>query len=818
MSDEIKKIKIKELPQTTSINDEDIFVESDTVETYKVTADNIAKYISANEHLTQKYIPLDSKGVADGVVPLNSGKKIEGTYVTYGTTSNTSYEGSNGKILETNFDNHLTDENAHGYNSKINEEITRAKEAEQVNANEITSEVIRATTAENALDSKKADIASPTLTGIPKAPTASSGTNTTQIGTTAFTQTAVSNHNTSATAHTDIRDLVSDLAARLNALADSDDTTLDQLSEIVDYIKSNRTLIENVTTNKVNVADIVDNLISTAIDKPLSANQGKVLNDLINELTSAVSDHTHDDRYYTESEIDTKLNNKVDKVSGKGLSTNDYTTAEKNKLAGIDTGAEVNQNTFSNVIVGSTTISADSKTDSLTLAGSNITLTPDTTNDKITIEITKDDVIAALGYTPGTSSSDTTYGNATTSSAGLMSASDKLKLDSIASSADAVSFTQSLTSGTKVGTLTINGTDTDLYAPTNTDTHYTTGLKVGASATATANAAASNGNVYLNVLDNTTVRDSHKIVGSGATTVTSDSNGNITINSTNSTYNLGSFGITATAAEINKLDGLTATTSELNYVDGVTSNIQTQLNNKLNSTANAASATKLATARTIALTGSVTGSGTFDGSGNLSIATTTNHTHSYLPLSGGTMAGDIHMGTKVIYGGSSNQTSIQGNNATLNLKGVSYLNLLSPGIQCRNYNDSAWAGISAASFTNQSSRKYKKNIENMTEEVAKSLLDYRVVSYDYINELDGTNCLGLIAEEVSEICEYPVIRDADGNPDKIDYSRFVPQLIKMVQLQQEDINSLKETTAGQNDTIATLLERIARLESTITTE
>ena len=46
-------------------------------------------------------------------------------------------------------------------------------------------------------------------------------------------------------------------------------------------------------------------------------------------------------------------------------------------------------------------------------------------------------------------------------------------------------------------------------------------------------------------------------------------------------------------------------------------------------TGNAATATKLATARTISLTGSVTGSGTFDGSGNLSISTTTNHTHNY---------------------------------------------------------------------------------------------------------------------------------------------------------------------------------------------
>lgn len=39
-------------------------------------------------------------------------------------------------------------------------------------------------------------------------------------------------------------------------------------------------------------------------------------------------------------------------------------------------------------------------------------------------------------------------------------------------------------------------------------------------------------------------------------------------------------GITATAAEVNVLDGITATVTELNYCDGVTSNIQTQLNGK----------------------------------------------------------------------------------------------------------------------------------------------------------------------------------------------------------------------------------------------
>jgi len=84
--------------------------------------------------------------------------------------------------------------------------------------------------------------------------------------------------------------------------------------------------------------------------------------------------------------VSAALGNKVDKVSGKGLSTNDYTTTEKNKLSGIAAGAEVNQNAFSKVVVGSTTVEADSKTDSLTIeAGSNVTVTADATNDKITI-------------------------------------------------------------------------------------------------------------------------------------------------------------------------------------------------------------------------------------------------------------------------------------------------------------------------------------------------------------------------------------------------------------------------------------------------
>lgn len=150
-------------------------------------------------------------------------------------------------------------------------------------------------------------------------------------------------------------------------------------------------------------------------------------------------------------------------------------TSDKSKLNGIASGAEVNQNAFSNVVVGSTTIAADSKTDTLTLtAGSNITLTPNATNDSITISASGSSYSLPLasnstrggiklssstqGGTPNgiTTTSgrtyavqinsseqavvnvpwtdtNTTYSEATTSTSGLMSSSDKTKLNSLAS-------------------------------------------------------------------------------------------------------------------------------------------------------------------------------------------------------------------------------------------------------------------------------------------------------------------------------------------------------------------------------------------------
>lgn len=57
------------------------------------------------------------------------------------------------------------------------------------------------------------------------------------------------------------------------------------------------------------------------------------------DIPTKTSDLTNDSGFLTQHQ---DISGKVDKVTGKGLSTNDYTTTEKNKLAGIAAGAEVN--------------------------------------------------------------------------------------------------------------------------------------------------------------------------------------------------------------------------------------------------------------------------------------------------------------------------------------------------------------------------------------------------------------------------------------------------------------------------------------------
>lgn len=206
------------------------------------------------------------------------------------------------------------------------------------------------------------------------------------------------------------------------------------------------------------------------------------------------------------------------------------TSAYYDRLMGIAEGANkyVLPNATSSVLGG-------------VKVGSNITVSSGT------ISLTKANVTSALGYTPPTTNTtystmgaatssaagtaglvpapaagkqasflrgdgtwavptNTTYSAATTSTAGLMSAADKSKLDGITASADTVSFSRNLTSGTKVGTITINGTATDLYCETNTNTTYSAGSGLSLSSTTFAvnTGYTTSGKNYAIKVDSTT--------------------------------------------------------------------------------------------------------------------------------------------------------------------------------------------------------------------------------------------------------------------------------------------------------------------------
>lgn len=218
--------------------------------------------------------------------------------------------------------------------------------------------------------------------------------------------------------------------------------------------------------------------------------------------TVARSDHKHptDTSRASKTEFDTHTADTTKHITSTER-TNWNAAKTHADSAHAPSNAEKNQNAFSNIKVGSTTIAADTTTDTLTLEGSNVTITPDATNDKVTIAVA----------------------DGTTSAKGVVQ----------------------LTNST--------------------------------SSTSTTTAATPN-----------SVKSAYDLANTAKT------NAATAQTKADSAYALAE-------SKVDSLSdlGITATATELNYVDGVTSNIQTQLDNKANSS----------------------------------------HTHDYLPLSGGTVTG-----------------------------------------------------------------------------------------------------------------------------------------------------------------------------------
>lgn len=126
-------------------------------------------------------------------------------------------------------------------------------------------------------------------------------------------------------------------------------------------------------------------------------------------------------------------------------------------------------------------------------------------------------------------------------------------------------------------------------------------------------------------------------------------------------------------------------------------------------------------------------------------------------------------------------------------------------VNVSNTNTSAYVPIIASAFTQNSSEKTKENIEIMSEEEARKILNISPVTFDYREQFGGEkNRRGVIAEEVLKIIP-SVVNVPEGYSDEdfdigkgienkilsVDYSMFVPYLIKMMQIQQKEIENLK---------------------------
>ena len=155
---------------------------------------------------------------------------------------------------------------------------------------------------------------------------------------------------------------------------------------IVGVQKNGTDVSVNSSTRKVNItvptktSDITNDsgfATETYVDTKVAGivNSAPETLDTLNELAEALG---NDPNFATT--MATELGKKVDKVTGKGLSTNDYTTTEKNKLSGI----EANANNYSLPVATSTALGGvKSGTDITVDASGNVSVNDDSHNHVI---------------------------------------------------------------------------------------------------------------------------------------------------------------------------------------------------------------------------------------------------------------------------------------------------------------------------------------------------------------------------------------------------------------------------------------------------
>lgn len=347
----------------------------------------------------------------------------------------------------------------------------------------------------------------------------------------------------------------------------------------MDHTHSNYATKTDVNNAKVSV---VNNLTSTSTTAALSAAQGKQLNDAIASITGNIENLGGGDMMKANYDPDgdgvvkaadnaTTLNGHADSYFATATHTHsDYALTSHNHDSTYAKAAHthsdyVNQNAYSNIVVGSTTIAAGSTTGTITFAaGSNVTLTPDASGKKITIASSytnTDTKVTSVSnhYTPAKTATLSAAASATSS---VASWGDTTLVTGVSLGKDAAGHitdvaVTSIKMPSKPETATIATNTTAGLVKSGGD------ISVDASTGVVTVADNSHNHTIANITNLQSTLDGKQatITGAASTVTTATLTASRALVS-NSSGKIAVSGITAT---------------ELSYLDGVTSSIQSQL-------------------------------------------------------------------------------------------------------------------------------------------------------------------------------------------------------------------------------------------------
>lgn len=304
--------------------------------------------------------------------------------------------------------------------------------------------------------------------------------------------------------------------------------TLKELGDLIDDNKDAIDALETVAAGKANATHThaisdVTNLQST-LDGKANSSHGThvsysttvpVMDGTASVGTAATvarSDHKHptDTSRASKTEFDSHTSDATKHITSTER-TNWNAAKTHADSAHAPSNAQPNQNAFSNVKVDSTIIAADTATDTLELVGSNVTITPDTTNDKVTIAVA-DGTTSAKGVVQLTNSTSST---STTTAATPNSVKSAYDLANTAKTRADSAYTLAESKVDSLSDLGITATATELNYVDGVTSNVQTQLDKKSTATNLVNGSASGS--LRSTGASTTIGTGAFAVGSGTT-------------------------------------------------------------------------------------------------------------------------------------------------------------------------------------------------------------------------------------------------------------------------------------------------------------